>query len=71
MTFRVADTFTAALDRLTAPEKAAAKQAAFDLQVDPPAPGLSLHREVWMWRETARRASIWTARSASGFPGWR
>lgn len=37
MTFRIADTFTAALDPLTAAEKAAAKQAAFDLPVDPSA----------------------------------
>ncbi len=57
MTFRIADTFTAALDRLTAPEKAAAKQAAFDLQVDPSAPGLSLHRV-----DRSRDRDFWTAR---------
>jgi len=57
MTFRIADTFTAALDRLTAPEKAAAKQAAFDLQVDPSAPGLQLHRV-----DRSRDKDFWTAR---------
>lgn len=57
MTLRIADTFTAALDRLTAPEKAAAKQAAFDLQVDPSAPGLSLHRV-----DRSRDKDFWTAR---------
>ena len=57
MTFLIADTFTAALDRLTAPEKAAAKQAAFDLQVDPSAPGLSLHRV-----DRSRDRDFWTAR---------
>jgi hypothetical protein len=57
MTFRIADTFTAALDRLTAQEKAAAKQAAFDLQVDPSAPGLSLHRV-----DRSRARDFWTAR---------
>ena len=57
MTFRIADTFTAALDRLTAQEKAAAKQAAFDLQVDPSAPGLSLHRV-----DRSRDRDFWTAR---------
>lgn len=57
MTLRIADTFTAALDRLTAPEKAAAKQAAFDLQVDPSAPGLQLHRV-----DRSRDRDFWTAR---------
>ena len=57
MIFRIADTFTAALDRLIAQEKAAAKQAAFDLQVDPSAPGLQVHRV-----DRSRDANFWTAR---------
>ena len=57
MTLRIADTFTAALTRLTAQEQAAAKQAAFDLQVDPSAPGLSLHRV-----DRSRDRDFWTAR---------
>ncbi|MEE3101009.1 MAG: hypothetical protein VX463_14705, partial [Pseudomonadota bacterium] len=37
MTFRIADTFTAALARLAAAEQKAAKTAAFDLQMNPAA----------------------------------
>ena len=44
MDFRIAVTFTDALARLTAQEQKAAKTTAFDLQVDPAAPGLSFHR---------------------------
>lgn len=57
MTLRIADTFTDALTRLTAQEQAAVKQAAFDLQVNPSAPGLSLHRV-----DRARDKDFWTAR---------
>lgn len=57
MPLRIADTLTAALDRLTGPEKAAAKQAAFDLQVDPSAPVLQLHRV-----DRSRDKDFWTAR---------
>jgi hypothetical protein len=59
MTFLIADTFTAALARLTGPEAAAAKTAAFDLQTNPAAPGLSLHRV-----ERARDPDFWTARAS-------
>lgn len=44
MEFRIADTFTAALHRLTAQEQKAVKTTAFDLQLDPTAPGLRFHR---------------------------
>ena len=44
MEFRIADTFTDALARLNAQEQKAAKTTAFDVQIDPSAPGLSLHR---------------------------
>jgi UvrD/REP helicase N-terminal domain/UvrD-like helicase C-terminal domain len=44
MEFRIADTFTDALARLTAQEQRAAKTTAFDLQMDPSAPGLQFHR---------------------------
>jgi hypothetical protein len=57
MTLRIADTFTDALTRLTGQEQAAVKQAAFDLQVNPSAPGLSLHRV-----DRARDKDFWTAR---------
>lgn len=44
MEFRIAVTFTDALARLTAQEQKAVKTTAFDLQLDPSAPGLSFHR---------------------------
>lgn len=44
MEFRIADTFTNSLGRLTAQEQKAAKTSAFDLQLDPAAPGLKFHR---------------------------
>src|SRR5688572_4336641 len=42
--FRIADTFTASLMRLAVQEQKAAKTTAFDLQLDPSAPGLKLHK---------------------------
>ena len=44
MDFRIADTFTDSLGRLTSQDQKATKTTAFDLQMDPSAPGLSLHR---------------------------
>ena len=44
MEFRIADTFTASLARLTADEQKAAKTTAFDLQLNPANPGIQLHR---------------------------
>src|SRR5665213_2838843 len=44
MEFRIAATFTDALARLPAAEQKAVKTIAFDLQIDPAAPGLSFHR---------------------------
>ncbi len=44
MEFRIADTFTDALAKLPAQEQKAAKTTAFDLQLDPSAPGLQFHR---------------------------
>ncbi len=44
MQFLIADTFTDALARLPAQEQKAAKTSAFDLQTNPAAPGLQLHR---------------------------
>ncbi|HUW30725.1 MAG TPA: 3'-5' exonuclease [Planctomycetota bacterium] len=42
--FRIAATFTAALARLAGAEQKAAKTTAFDLQMDPAAPGMQFHR---------------------------
>src|SRR5207249_11007420 len=43
MDFRIADTFTGSLTKLTGQEQKAVKTTAFDLQPDPSAPGLKFH----------------------------
>jgi hypothetical protein len=45
MTFLIADTFTDSLARLTG-DAQKAKTTAFDLQMDPSAPGLSFHKPL-------------------------
>jgi len=57
LNFRIADTFTASLGRLTADEQKAAKTTAFDLQVDPASPGLSFHK-----LDKARDKNFWSVR---------
>ena len=44
MEFRIADTFTDSLARLTNDEQKAVKTTAFDLQVNPANPGMQLHK---------------------------
>lgn len=44
MHFRIADSFTKALSKLSAQEQSAVKITVFDLQQDPSAPGLQFHR---------------------------
>lgn len=44
MEFRIADTFTDSLMRLTSQEQKAVKTTAFDLQLDPASPGLKFHK---------------------------
>ncbi len=44
MQFRIADTFTDSLAKLTGDEQKAVKTTAFDLQMDPARPGLKLHQ---------------------------
>ena len=44
MEFRIADTFTESLGRLSGQEQKAVKTTAFDLQVNPAQPGLQFHR---------------------------
>ncbi len=55
--FRIADTFTSSLSRLTAAEQKAAKTTAFDLQLDPSAPGLSFHK-----LDRAKDQNFWSVR---------
>lgn len=57
MEFRIADTFRAALARLTGMEQKAVKTTVFDLQMDPAAPGLSFHRI-----ERSRDSNFWSMR---------
>ena len=57
MEFRIADTFTASLVRLTADEQKAAKTTAFDLQMHPANPGIQLHRV-----NKSRDKNFWSAR---------
>lgn len=44
MNFRIADTFTNNLARLTGDEQKQVKTTAFDLQINPANPGMSFHK---------------------------
>ena len=44
MEFRIADTFTDSLAKLTGDEQRSVKTTAFDLQINPASPGLQFHR---------------------------
>ena len=57
MEFRIADTFTDSLARLTGEEQKAAKTATFDLQVNPANPGLQLHK-----LDKAKDHNFWSIR---------
>lgn len=57
MSFRIAETFTAALARLTGQEQKQVKTAAFDLQLNTERPSLQMHR-----LENARDPNFWSAR---------
>ena len=57
MEFRIADTFTDSLARLTGEEQKLVKTTAFDLQVNPVNPGMQLHRI-----EQSKDKHFWSAR---------
>lgn len=57
MDFCIAHTFTGSLARLTAQEQKAVKTTAFDLQLDPSAPGLSFHK-----LDRAKDPNFWSVR---------
>lgn len=57
MEFRIADTFTDSLSRLTAQEQKAVKTTAFDLQLNPAAPGMSFHK-----LDRAKDKNFWSVR---------
>ena len=58
--FRIADTFTDSLSRLTGDEQKAVKTTAFDLQINPASPGLSFHK-----LDKARDKNFWSVRVGS------
>lgn len=60
MDFRIADTFTDSLARLTGDEQKAVKTTAFDLQVNPASPGMSLHK-----LDRAKDKNFWSVRVSS------
>ncbi|HJS60071.1 MAG TPA: UvrD-helicase domain-containing protein [Vicinamibacteria bacterium] len=57
MNFRIADTFTDSLARLTGEEQKAVKTTAFDLQLNPTSPGMQFHR-----LDRARDKNFWSVR---------
>ena len=57
MEFRIADTFTDSLARLTGEEQKAVKTTAFDLQLNPANPGMSFHK-----LEKAKDKNFWSVR---------
>ena len=60
MEFRIADTFTDSLTRLTGDEQKAVKTTAFDLQMNPASPGFSFHR-----LDAIKDKNFWSVRVGS------
>jgi len=60
MLFRIADTFTDSLAKLTGDEQKAIKTTAFDLQLNPANPGMSLHK-----LDKAKDKNFWSVRAGS------
>lgn len=57
MEFRIADTFTDSLAKLTGDEQKAVKTTAFDLQLDPAQPGMQFHK-----LDKAKDKNFWSVR---------
>lgn len=60
MDFRIADTFTDSLTRLTGDDQKAVKTTAFDLQLNPANPGFSFHK-----LDKAKDKNFWSVRVSS------
>lgn len=60
MDFRIADTFTDSLAKLTGDEQKAVKTTAFDLQLNPAHPSMSLHKV-----EQSKDKNFWSVRVSS------
>jgi len=58
--FRISDTFTDSLARLTGDEQKAVKTTAFDLQMNPANPGMSFHK-----LDNAKDKNFWSVRVSS------
>ncbi len=57
MEFRISDTFTDSLAKLTGDEQKSVKTTAFDLQLNPASPGMQFHR-----LDKARDKNFWSVR---------
>ncbi len=70
MDFRIADTFTDSLARLSGDEQKAVKTTAFDLQLNPAHPSMSLHRAAYLarrpWFACSRQSAMKSRQSARG-----
>nr|WP_019568948.1 3'-5' exonuclease [Thioalkalivibrio sp. ALMg13-2] len=60
MNFRIADTFTTSLAKLTGDEQKSVKTTAFDLQMNPANPGMKFHK-----LDKARDKDFWSVRVSS------
>src|SRR5579864_4759643 len=60
MDFLISDTFTDSLARLTGEEQKAVKTTAFDLQMNPAAPGMQFHK-----LDKAKDKNFWSVRVSS------
>jgi superfamily I DNA/RNA helicase/mRNA-degrading endonuclease RelE of RelBE toxin-antitoxin system len=60
MNFRISDTFTDSLAKLTGDEQKAVKTTAFDLQLNPANPGMSFHK-----LENVKDKNFWSVRVSS------
>lgn len=60
MDFRIADTFTDSLSKLTGDEQKLVKTTAFDLQMNPVNSGMSLHK-----LDKAKDKNFWSVRVGS------
>lgn len=60
MDFRIADTFTDSLSRLTSDEQKVVKTTAFDMQLNPSNPGLAFHK-----LDKARDKNFWSVRASA------
>jgi len=66
MDFRIADTFTDSLARLTGDEQKAVKTTAFDLQVNQASPGMSFHK-----LDKAKGQALLVGAGECGYPAHR